>query len=93
MGKVDTLFIKRKEKCLATIQIYVDGIIFGATNGSICEDFENEKEFQTSMIGELTYLLGFQRKQTNKDICNNQSKFANDILKNFYGLRQTLCYS
>lgn len=40
MGKADTtLFIKTKGKDMIVVQIYVDDIIFGATNVSLCEDF------------------------------------------------------
>ena len=40
MGKIDTtLFIKPKDKDMIIVQIYVDDIIFGATNGSLCEEF------------------------------------------------------
>ena len=38
MGKIDTtLFIKTKEKDMLLVQIYVDDIIFGATNVFLCE--------------------------------------------------------
>ena len=38
MGKIDTtLFIKTKDNDLLLVQIYVDDIIFGATNVSLCE--------------------------------------------------------
>ena len=40
MGKVDTtLFIKHKHHDILVVQIYVDDIIFGATNSSLCEEF------------------------------------------------------
>ena len=40
MGKIDTtLFIKTKESDMLLVQIYVDDIIFGATNVSLCEEF------------------------------------------------------
>ena len=40
MGKIDTtLFIKTKEKDMLLVQIYVDDIIFCATNVSLCEEF------------------------------------------------------
>jgi hypothetical protein len=43
-GKVDnTLFIKQKHNDILFLQIYVDDIIFGATNENLC------KEFATSM--------------------------------------------
>ena len=40
MGKIDTtLFIKTKENDMLLVQIYVDDIIFGVTNVSLCEEF------------------------------------------------------
>ena len=37
------------------VQIYVDDIIFGATNVSLCEEFAKSmhREFEMSMMGEL----------------------------------------
>ena len=45
-------------------QIYVDDIIFGATNNSLTQSFANEMKamFEMSMVGELTYFLGLQVK-------------------------------
>ena len=38
MGKIDTtLFIKTKENYMLLVQMYIDDIIFGATNVSLCE--------------------------------------------------------
>jgi hypothetical protein len=46
-------------------QIYVDDIIFGSTNHKSCEEFSwvMMRKFEMSMMGELTYFLGFQVKQ------------------------------
>ena len=39
MGKFDTtLFIKSKDNYMLILQIYVDDIIFGANNVSLCEE-------------------------------------------------------
>jgi hypothetical protein len=65
IGKVDTtLFTKRIGKDLFVCQIYVDDIIFGSTNESFCEEFGKimSKEFEMSMIGELSFFLGLQIK-------------------------------
>lgn len=42
------------------MQVYVDDIIFGATNEAMCEEFAKmiENEFERSMIGELNFFLG-----------------------------------
>ena len=58
MGKADTtLFIKIKGDDMIIVQIYVDDIIFGATNDLLCEDFAKSmsSEFEMSMIGELNF--------------------------------------
>ena len=65
-GKVDTtLFIKKSKHDLLIIQIYVDDIIFGATNHCLYEEFSKlmQGEFEMSMMGELKFFLGLQIKQ------------------------------
>ena len=59
-----TLFLKKHKHDMLVAQIYVDNIIFGATNQSLCEHFAKEiqSEFEMSMLGELTFLLGLQVK-------------------------------
>ena len=49
---------------LLIVQIYVDDIIFGSTNESLCKAFEScmKDEFEMSMMGELNYFLGVQIK-------------------------------
>ena len=55
-----TLFIRNDKKDFVVAQIYVDDIVFGATNDSFAKSFANEmkKMFEMSMVGELTYFLG-----------------------------------
>ena len=70
-GKVDTtLFRKNSQTDFILVQIYVDDIIFGATNENLCEDFSKliQTEFEMSMMGELRFFLGLQIKQTNKGV-------------------------
>jgi hypothetical protein len=40
-----------------------------------------EKEFQMSMMGELTFFLGIQVKQTKKAIFIHQAKYTKDLMK------------
>ena len=66
-GKVDTtLFIKRKLHDILLVQIYVDDIIFGSPNDSLCKEFSQDmkNEFEMSMMGKLNFFLGLQIKQT-----------------------------
>ena len=66
-------------------QIYVDDIIFGATNQSLCEHFakEMQSEFEMSIMGELTFFLGLQVKQSKDEIFINQAKYIKNMLKKF----------
>ena len=85
-GKIDTtLFIKLQNKDILIVQIYVDDIIFGATNEDMCRDFADcmQKEFEMSMMGELTFFLGLQIRQSKDGILINQAKYVKDMLKRF----------
>ena len=82
--------LKELEKDLFVCQIYVDDIIFGSTNELFCEEFGKmmSKEFEMSMIGELSFFLGLQIKQLKDGIFVSQSKYLKDMLKKF-GLENT----
>ncbi|KAJ9546666.1 hypothetical protein OSB04_019209 [Centaurea solstitialis] len=56
------LFYKKHDDDILLVQIYVDDIIFGSTDVSMCKDFESlmQKEFEISMMGELNFFLGLQ---------------------------------
>nr|GEU90144.1 putative ribonuclease H-like domain-containing protein [Tanacetum cinerariifolium] len=49
-------------KDILLVQIYVDDIIFGATNKALCQSFNKlmKDKFQMSSMGELTFFLGLQ---------------------------------
>ena len=85
-GKVDnTLSTLHKNDEFLLVQSYVDDIIFGATNESLCDEFSKliQEEFEMSMMGELSHFLGLQIKQLKDDIFINQSKYINDMLKKY----------
>ncbi|GJW03248.1 putative ribonuclease H-like domain-containing protein [Tanacetum coccineum] len=65
--------------------VYVDDIIFGSTKSSMVKDFEElmQKEFKMSSMGELTFFLGLQVKQTTAGIFLSQDKYVKDILNKF----------
>jgi hypothetical protein len=42
-----------------------------------------ESEFQMSMIGELTFFLGIQVKQTKQGTFVHQAKYMKDLMKKF----------
>ena len=65
-----TLFVKNDEAYLLVAQVYVDDIVFRATIDDRAIEFSEEmkKEFEMSMVGELTFFLGLQVKQKKEDI-------------------------
>nr|GEY66938.1 putative ribonuclease H-like domain-containing protein [Tanacetum cinerariifolium] len=85
-GKIDqTLFIKRQKGNILLVQIYVDDIIFGATNKVLCKSFEKlmKDKFQMSSIGEPTFFLGLQVKQKKDGIFISKDKYVAEILRKF----------
>jgi len=67
------------------VQVYVDDIILGSNNNSMCEKFvaAMQGEFEMSMMGELTYFLELQVKQLKHGTFLSQSKYCFDLLKKF----------
>ena len=86
IGKVDsTLFIKKIDKDILIIQIYVDDTIFGSTNITLFQEFSKsmQKQFKMNHMGELNFFLGLQVKQVKDGTFINQGKYAKDLLKIF----------
>ena len=65
--------------------VYVDDIIFGSNVQILSVKFASEmkKEFEMSMLGELTFLLGLQVYQSGKGIFIYQTKYIKDMLNKF----------
>jgi hypothetical protein len=75
------------------IQIYVDDIIFGSTNASLCKEFSKlmQDEFEMSMMGELRFFLGIQINQRKDEVYIHQTKYTKELLKKF-GLDECKCH-
>nr|GEV88722.1 putative ribonuclease H-like domain-containing protein [Tanacetum cinerariifolium] len=67
------------------VYIYVDDIIFGATNKDLCKSLEKlmKDKFQMSSMGELIFFLGLQVKQKKDGIFINQDKYVAEVLRKF----------
>jgi hypothetical protein len=63
----------------------VDDIIFGGSSHTLVFRFQKmmESEFQMFMMGELTFFLGTQVKQTKQDTFVHQAKYTRDLMKKF----------
>jgi hypothetical protein len=67
MESVDkTPFTLKHATDFLLVQIYVNNIIFGGSSHTLMSRFHQiiDNKFQMSMIGELTFFLGIQVKQT-----------------------------
>jgi hypothetical protein len=60
----------------------VDDIIFGGSSHNLVSRFQEmmESEFQMSMMGELTFFLGIQVKQTKQGTFVHQAKYTKDLM-------------
>jgi hypothetical protein len=67
------------------VVVCVDDIIFGSNLNPLSKKFatEMQKEFEMSMLGELTFFLGLQVSQSNKGIFISQTKYIKEMLKKF----------
>jgi hypothetical protein len=85
-GSMDkTLFTLNHSTDFLVVQIYVDDIIFGGSSHTLVSRFQKmmESEFQMSMMGELTFFLGIQVKQTRQGTFVHQAKNTKDLMKKF----------
>jgi hypothetical protein len=86
MGSADkTLFTLNNGTDFLLIQIYVHDVVFGVSSHTLVSRFQEimENEFRMSMMGELTFSLGIQVKQTKQDTFVHQAKYTNDLMKKF----------
>ena len=85
-GHVDTtFFIKKVDSDMIVVQIYVDDIIFGSRNPTLCDEFADlmQNEFEMSLMGQLNYFLGLQIKETPRGLFISQEKYTRELLEKF----------
>lgn len=90
-GSTDSnLYIKIDNDKLLILVVYVDDIIFGSSEEDMSQNFSlvMQKEFEMSMLGELTYFLGLQVQQNKDGIFLSQTKYLKEILKK-YGMEDS----
>ena len=78
------LYLEIEDENMIIVVVYVDAIIFGSNLQILSVNFASEmkKEFEMSMLGELTFFLGLQVYQK-KRIFISQTKYIKDMLKRF----------
>jgi hypothetical protein len=65
--------------------VYVDDIVFGGSSNSLVSRFGDDmsREFEMSMMGELSFFLRLQIKQSKEGTFVHQAKYTNDIVRKF----------
>jgi len=90
-GSADSnLYIKIENDKLLILVVYVDDIIFGSNEEAMSQIFAlvMQKEFEMSLLGELTYFLGLKIQQNEDGIFLSQTKYLKKILKK-YGMEDS----
>jgi len=90
-GSIDSnLYVKIDNKRLLILVVYVDDIIFGSNEEDMSQKFSlvMQKEFEISMLGELTYFLGLQVQKNKDGVFLSQTKYLKQILKK-YGMEDS----
>jgi hypothetical protein len=64
------LYIKVSKGNILLIEVYVDDIIFGSDDDRLSQKFakDMQNEFEMSLLGELSFFLGLQIRQSNQGI-------------------------
>jgi hypothetical protein len=85
-GSADNnLYIKVSQGNILLIEVYVDDIIFGSDDDRLSQKFakDMQNEFEISLLGELSFFLGLQIRQSNQGIFISQTKYIREMLKRF----------
>ena len=79
------LYIKMNEDKLLVTLVYVDDLIFASNNDDMSHELSQNmsKEFEISIIGELSHFLGLQVSQTTTGMFISQAKYLKDMLKRY----------
>ncbi|XP_016576459.1 uncharacterized protein LOC107874096 [Capsicum annuum] len=67
------------------MSLYVDDLLVTENNIALIEEFKEEmmKVFEMTDLGEMTYFLGMEIKQTQNEVFVCQKKYMKEILKRF----------
>ena len=85
-GSADNnLYIKQDDDNILIIEVYVDDIIFGSDDDSLSQQFakDMQKEFEMSLLGEVTFFFGLQISQQTEGIFITQTKYIKEMLTKF----------
>ncbi|XP_047270283.1 uncharacterized protein LOC124899439 [Capsicum annuum] len=80
-----TLYVKKVGSNIIIISPYVDDLLMTENNITLIEEFKEEmmRFFEMTDLGEMTYFLGMEIKQTQNKVFICQKKYMKEILKRF----------
>jgi hypothetical protein len=81
----NNLYIKVNQDGILLIEVYIDDIIFGSIDDRLRQKFAKDmrNEFEMSLLGELSFFLGLQIRQSNQGIFISQTKYIREMLNKF----------
>jgi hypothetical protein len=81
----NNLYIKVNKDSIFLIEVYVDDIMFGSDDDNMSQKFakDMQKDFEMSLLGELSFFLGIWTCQRNQGIFISQTKYIREMLKRF----------
>jgi hypothetical protein len=79
------LYIKVIHDRILLIEFYVYDIIFGSDDDRLSQKFakDMQNEIEMSLLGELSFFMGLQIRQSNQGIFISQTKYIKEMLKRF----------
>lgn len=85
----NNLYVKEKDRKLIVVVVYVDDIILSSDSDLLTNEFsvDMKPEFEISMLGVISYVLGLQIVHTPKGIFISQNKYLKEVL-NIFGMKE-----
>ena len=80
-----TLYVKMCVSNIVVVSLYVDDMLVTGNNGTQIDAFKQEmmKIFEMIDLGEMSYFLGIEVRQTQNEVFICQKKYLKEILKRF----------
>nr|CAD1838543.1 unnamed protein product [Ananas comosus var. bracteatus] len=80
-----TLYVKNNVSYLVVVSLYVDDMLVIGSNSDQITAFKQEmmKRFEMTDLGEMSYFLGMEVRQTQNEVFICQNKYLKEILKRF----------
>ncbi|KAL3749900.1 hypothetical protein ACJRO7_010945 [Eucalyptus globulus] len=80
-----TLYVKKLVSDLVVVSLYVDDMMVTGSNSAQITAFKQEmmKMFEMTDLGEMSYFLGMEVRQTQNEVFICQKKYLKEILRRF----------